>query len=249
MKKLQIARLGVQTAFLVVLFTPFSSMIFKVMGLILLATIFAGAFYCGWMCPVGAINDLTEKISEIFGIKRVKIPRKIIKYARFTRYGFFILLMFGIHWFLQYDARKSLLGVFKGTNIGTAALIVLAIFLVSSIFVERLFCNFFCYEGAKYGMLSLARILLVRRDKEACIDCKKCSKACPMNIQVAEVEEVRDAHCINCFNCISDCPKKGAIKFGFTNFKKWRKIDIGAVFLAIAFIIFTINMMGSHGGR
>ena len=46
--------------------------------------------------------------------------------------------------------------------------------------------------------------------KDSCVDCSKCSRVCPMNINLLEHKEfgVTEPDCIKCGICISKCPKK-----------------------------------------
>ncbi len=57
------------------------------------------------------------------------------------------------------------------------------LFLVGLSFIIRNFwCRYLCPYGALLGLLALASPFQVKRDKETCIDCKKCEKTCPASI-------------------------------------------------------------------
>jgi len=47
-------------------------------------------------------------------------------------------------------------------------------------------------------------VLHLKRDNKRCIDCNRCTKTCPMKIDV--VKEERSAECILCGRCIEECP-------------------------------------------
>jgi ferredoxin len=54
-------------------------------------------------------------------------------------------------------------------------------------------------------------------DASLCIDCGKCSKACPMGLDVNAMvrkNEMENADCILCASCADACPK-GAITYGW----------------------------------
>ena len=55
--------------------------------------------------------------------------------------------------------------------------------------------------------------VLNKKNEDTCIGCKKCDKACPMNIGVSIHEQVRNGQCINCFECINACPVEGTLKY------------------------------------
>ena len=67
-----------------------------------------------------------------------------------------------------------------------------------------------------------------------CINCGKCSEACPMGIDVASVNGNIDfAECISCQRCVAACPKKGALQ---TRYFKAKLHPI--VILLITFVVF-----------
>ncbi len=109
---------------------------------------------------------------------------------------------------------------FWGFLIVSAAFIVMISFLIIAIFFERPFCNYFCTEAVKYGVFSLTRIFSIKRNQDTCVGCKKCEKACPMNIDVSVRDQIRHGQCINCFQCISACPVEGTLTYGRVNIKR-----------------------------
>ncbi len=52
----------------------------------------------------------------------------------------------------------------------------------------------------------------IRRDEQACIDCGKCSKACPSHLPVDRLVQVRSAECAGCMECVAVCPAEHALQ-------------------------------------
>jgi len=73
----------------------------------------------------------------------------------------------------------------------------------------------------------------VQVDQDVCIRCGKCSRACPMNLEVmnAKSGRVTSAECINCNECVTACPVQGAIHTGYS--KQVRIHPIAATIMAL----------------
>jgi polyferredoxin len=58
-------------------------------------TLLAGPFFCGWLCPFGALQDLFGRLGPLFGIKKAPMPRVLAGVLSFSRY---VLLANVIYW-------------------------------------------------------------------------------------------------------------------------------------------------------
>jgi ferredoxin len=102
--------------------------------------------------------------------------------------------------------------------------VVLVVFAMSMIWGGRAFCKYLCWMGP--FMITGDRIrhwlkipgLYIAPKKENCIECGKCTKGCPMDIDVQSMVQKNDMYnseCIMCLNCADTCPKGAlAIKKG-----------------------------------
>lgn len=180
------------------------------------ATFLGGAWFCGWLCPFGFAQEWLGKLGRFLHIPKFRIPIKLVKWANLTRYIFLALSFLGIGIiFMIQSPYGSFMGVVDQNMsfITQTAMILLILFLILSLIIDRPFCRYFCPEGAKYGIVGLARVFTIVRDENKCIGCKKCDSVCPSQIEVSRYPNVRNAQCINCMECIAACPVKGALKF------------------------------------
>lgn len=204
-KRIQTARIIIQTGFLVAVILGVSTKPFA--NWMLPTALLVGVFFCGWVCPLGAAQDWMCKLGRVLHLPAVYVPQRFQRYLQFSRYIFyFMLLTWGIAFTLlkgPYNFSKLLHGEFL-----TVATGVIVLFLLSGLFIKRPFCNYFCTGGARQGLWSVLRIFSIRRDTSRCGGCGTCSRACPMNIDVAKTEFVRHPNCIGCMSCIASCPKK-----------------------------------------
>lgn len=194
-----------------------SAFILMILGIIV-ALLF-GAIFCGYFCPFGSFQEWIGKIGrKIFPRKYNHfIPYKLDKVLRFLRYGVLAMVVYQTAItaklvFQDVDPYYALFNFFTN-EVAISAYIILGVFAILSFFVERPWCKYFCPYGAFLGFFNLFRIFKIKRNKSTCIDCKKCDKACPMNIKVSTAKTIHDHQCISCNLCTSEvaCPVKNTV--------------------------------------
>jgi len=225
MKKIQLYRKLAQILFLILLIAGLYLNAKIVIGLLLPVSFIFGNFFCGWVCPYGTVQEFFSKIGKKIFKKQFKMPIGIQKYLKYSRYLLMLISVTGIISFVfdSINGYKTFMQIFTNGIILSAASIIMISFIIISMLFDRPFCNYFCFEGIKFGVFSLTRIFSIKRDEDKCIGCKKCSKACPMNINVSEKEHIRHGQCINCFECISACPVNDTLTYGRVKLPKIRK--------------------------
>jgi polyferredoxin len=76
-------------------------------------------------------------------------------------------------------------------------------------FIGRGYCHY-CPLGTLLGLVSRMAGQRIETDKATCIQCGKCSAACPMSIDVKAAardrKPVSDIRCVGCGHCIDACP-------------------------------------------
>ena len=178
-----------------------------------------GPVFCGWVCPMGSIQEWFGKIGKkLFGRKyNFFIPYKYDKYLRYLRYLVMAWVLYmtaasATLVFAAYDPYYTLFHLWSG-EVAISGVAILAAVLILSLFVERPFCKYACPYGALIGVFNLFRIFKIKRNPDTCIDCKACDRECPMNIPVSTSGVVRDHQCITCMKCASEqaCPVKETV--------------------------------------
>ena len=194
-----------------------------------LALLFRRSF-CGVLCPFGALQELFARIGiKIFKKHRV-IPVVIDKPLRYLKYILLVLTVvmawiYGSLWMAPYDpysAYGHITAVAASITEDPATIVgfvLLAVTIIGSLLYDRFFCKYLCPMGGLYAIIGKLSPTKVERNKDVCISCGLCTKACPMNIDVAKAEKITYAECINCNECVLACPKKGALDIKFARMK------------------------------
>lgn len=201
---------------------------FTLMWLVLLLTLFLGPVFCGWVCPLGTVQELLGKWGKRIFPKRYNrfIPLKLDYWLRYIRYIVLITVVILTAReltlvFLNYDPYLALFN-FWSDEVTLSALIILGIVLVGSLLIERPWCKYLCPLGALLGIFNLFRLIPLKRNEKTCINCKLCDRVCPMNIEISTKSTVRNHQCISCLLCTDEvtCPVTDTLHFSFLKMKK-----------------------------
>jgi polyferredoxin len=200
--------------------------------------------FCGYVCPVGFLSGLLERLGRKLGMARVP-PRRIdlaLHAFKYLALGGFVFAVFAmsprsLESFLRSpfnmtsDAR--MLDFFLHPS--GMALAVLAALALLSLIVRNFWCRYLCPYGALLGLFAWFGPVRVKRDRDACVHCGRCSASCPSGIQVEKKDAVLSPECIGCGQCVGACPVKGCLGFRALGRRiPWQTVAVGAVLVLLA---------------
>jgi polyferredoxin len=184
------------------------------MGIIFFMAVLFGPVFCGWICPLGSLQEWTGKIGKKIFKKRYNrfVPGKLDRVLRFARFGVlgwvvYVTAISGTLLFANADPYFALYNFWTG-EAALPSIIILVATVAGTLFVGRPWCKYACPYGALLGLFNKFRIFKIKRNAGSCISCGRCNARCPMNIDVAHQEAVTDLQCISCLECTSEksCP-------------------------------------------
>ena len=92
------------------------------------------------------------------------------------------------------------------------ALKAVVVLVVLSLFIKNAWCRYLCPYGALLGIVGLFSPAKITRNKDRCIDCQLCTRACPSAIRVHRVGRVWSDECTSCLECVAACPVKHTLE-------------------------------------
>lgn len=167
--------------------------------------LFAGRIFCGWVCPLGAVQEMLGVRSR----KKELVPKAIDRPLRYLKYALLLglvtsaILGVRLHWAL-YDPFKV---IFTGSSTWIA--IGLAVFFgVLSLVIYRPWCRYACPLGAVLALATTGGLATKDADPTRCVGCTLCAKACPLGaIEIKEGKARLTGECIRCGDCALACRK------------------------------------------
>lgn len=174
-------------------------------GTLIIGSAILGRIFCGWVCPVGFMADLSGRLSlrvkwldRRFGYLQYGLLAALLISAIFT-----LDLLSLTDPFIVLQRSMYLLTTASGVPV------VLLAIIIGSMIVPRLWCRI-CPVGGILGFVSIVSPF-GRTTDPRCTGCMKCKSTCAMG--AISQHNVWDATaCTKCLSCERICPE-GAISF------------------------------------
>jgi polyferredoxin len=192
---------------------------FSVLLAVLGVSLVAGRAFCGWMCPLGTLQDMFTTIARrLSGEKNraqgkkskarfpIQVPPKLDKWLRYLKYIILAWILFASVTAVYpplYDIcpARAIFGFHWNTPL---LVIVLVVFVISSMFINRFTCKYICPLGAALAIFNKISPVHIAIDQNNCNNCGRCENECPVDIP-AIPENMRSAECVRCLECLETC--------------------------------------------
>lgn len=187
----------------------------------LILTVLLGRVFCSWMCPVGFLLELNMKTRR-FLLRRGIGWRLPLIDSRYAVLGACLAaaLLLAVPVLSEIDPPhalgRELMNLFAHHRLSIAgSILLLAILALDTFAVTRGCCSKLCPSGGGLALLGKYRLLRIRLQRDACIECGKCDAACPYELTPQNLALDRPfdrTKCDNCGLCRDHCPT-GAITY------------------------------------
>ncbi len=162
--------------------------------------------FCGWLCPFGALQEITNQIARFFKVPQWTLPWGLherlwpLKYMIFL--GLFGLSMVSIslaEHFAEVEPFKTsiILKFVRTWPYVLFATVVLGI----GLFIERFYCRYICPLGAALAIPGRIRMFdWLKRYKECGSPCQTCANECFVQA-IHPTGEINPNECLSCLHC------------------------------------------------
>jgi NosR/NirI family nitrous oxide reductase transcriptional regulator len=162
--------------------------------------------FCGWLCPFGALQELTNNLAQWLKVPQLRIPWGLherlwpIKYMIFL--GLFGLSLYSValaEKFAEVEPFKTAI-ILKFVRDWPFVIYAVALVVVG-LFIERFFCRYLCPLGAALAIPGRIRTFeWLRRWRECGSPCQRCSNECPVQ-SIHPEGHINVNECIYCMHC------------------------------------------------
>lgn len=187
-----------------------------VFGLLFLSSLVAGRAFCGWVCPSAGLHDAT-----VLGQCKPAPRGHWVKYTLWAPW-LVLLATFAVRsgGFQRVDPLYETVG---GISIAEPGSYIIYYFFLALIVVlaltagRRSFCHHVCWIapfmvlGRRLRNLVGWPALQLAADTSLCHSCGRCSRECPMSLDVmgmVQKARLENAECILCGQCADACPRQ-----------------------------------------
>jgi polyferredoxin len=190
---------------------------------VLALTALLGRFFCGWVCPLGTLQQL---VSWVAGPNR-RARAKLNRYRRWFALKYVVLVVLLVWaalgashagWLaplslLHRAVASGLKPLWQGwaTPGGWVAFGLLVAILLLSAWMPRFYCRALCPSGALLGLVARLAPLSIRRSAGDCSGCTLCAIPCQGADEPLGDHRVSECHV--CLNCLDVC-KESSLRWG-----------------------------------
>jgi polyferredoxin len=186
------------------------------LGVVLASGAALGRLFCGWACPIGALQDglagLSRRIYGRRGAYPWRVPRWLDRPLRWLK----VLVLGWLLWasvgatappLAAFCPYRTLFEFGFFSLFSTGVMVTLALL---SMIVERFWCRYLCPLGALLTPFNRFSPWRPRVNKSACRRCGRCETICPAGIDPVN-DGATHPECLRCYACADGCRVAGAV--------------------------------------
>ena len=181
--------------------------IFILWGFTALGMLFWGrGVYCGWLCPFGALQELTNAAAQRLGVKQIAVPQALHERLWVLKYTLFMAIL-ALSFYSMHDAIllaeaepfKTAISL-RFVRAWPFVLFVVAL-LFAGLFIERFYCRYLCPLGAGLAIPAKLKIFdWLKRRPQCGRECRMCETKCTVGA-IDAIGRINANECVLCLRC------------------------------------------------
>ena len=185
--------------------------IFLILGIYIALSLFllGRGVFCGWLCPFGALQELTNKAALLLRVPQIKVPRVLQERLWAIKYVAAVgIIGAGLYSadlandLEEIEPFKTAINVYF---VHEMPFVLYAVALLAAgLFIERFYCRFLCPLGGSLAVLGRIHMFQWLRRKPACgTTCRICEADCPVGA-IDPSGKINMNECLQCLDCQVD---------------------------------------------
>jgi NosR/NirI family nitrite reductase transcriptional regulator len=181
--------------------------IFLLWSFVALGLLFWGrGVYCGWLCPFGALQELTNRAAQRLGVPQLRVPFVVHERLWVIKYTLFLAILG-----LSFYSMKQALVLAEVEPFKTAMsmrflrawpfVLFVAALLAAGLFVERFYCRYLCPLGAALAIPAKLKLFdWLKRRPQCGRECRICETKCMVQA-IDPLGAINPNECVLCLHC------------------------------------------------
>ncbi|HEY9039645.1 MAG TPA: 4Fe-4S binding protein [Roseovarius sp.] len=162
--------------------------------------------FCGWLCPFGALQELSNLVARRLRVPQITVPHALHERLWIIKYTLFMAIL-GLSF---YSMREALILAevepFK-TAISMRMMrawpfvAFVLVLLIAGLFIERFYCRFLCPLGAALAIPAKLKIFdWLHRRPQCGRECRLCETKCTVGA-IDPIGRINPNECVLCLRC------------------------------------------------
>ena len=162
--------------------------------------------YCGWLCPFGALQELTNAAAQRLGLRQIAVPAALHERLWVIKYTLFVAVLG-----LSFQSMHKALLLAEVEPFKTAIslrflrawpfLAFVGAILIAGLFIERFYCRYLCPLGAGLAIPAKLKVFdWLKRRPQCGRECRLCETKCTVGA-IDPLGRINANECVLCLRC------------------------------------------------